>query len=102
MCQAHLRGPALAAHAGAYAVAVAVAGVGGVGDVGGIVVAAAGDVGVVDVDRAGGGDRAGGIVRLAVAVHAVGGGAVETRGWRPGCNRVRDVGSAARARSKLS
>jgi len=99
VCQAHLWGPALAAPAGAYAVAVAVAGVGGVGDVGGIVVVAAGDVGVVDVDRAGGGDRAGGIVRLAVAVHAVVAGAVETRGWRPGCNCVRDVGSA---RLKLS
>jgi hypothetical protein len=63
---------------------------GGVGDVGGIVVAAAGDVGIVDVDRAGGGDRAGGIVRLAIAVHAVVAGTVETRGWRG----VRDVGSA--------
>ncbi len=74
----------------------------GVGDVGGIVVVAAGDVGIVDVDRAGGGDRAGGIVRLAVAVHAVGSSAVKTRGWQPGCNCVRDVGSAALARSKLS
>jgi len=48
VCQAHLWGPALAAPAGAYAVAVAVAGMGSVGDVGGIVVAAAGDVGIVD------------------------------------------------------
>ena len=49
-----------------------------------IVVAAAGGIGVVDVDTSGGGDRAasGGIVRLAVAVPAVVVVTVKTRGWQ--------------------
>ena len=47
-----------------------------------IVVAAAAGVGVVDVDIAGGGDRAGGIVRLAVAVPAVIAVTIKTQGCR--------------------
>jgi len=100
-------GASVAGDAGGVDVGIAVAVAGGVcvagasvaGGVGGVDVAGVCDVGVVGVERAGGGGRAGGVVGAegvygvddaAAAVCAV---AVETRGW-PGVHEVRGAGSS--------